>query len=160
MENFKVRAWCSDAVQEVFEMKYDCPFMLRKIKTTLDDRVFFQYRPSSTALISGIILDVMLFTGVYDRTAWRELPKEQKDFWKAYGFVPRGWMGIPIFAGDYIRVLSQQLPKKTELQELYHKGVEWNQKTCGFNITMSQPNHQGFKVLGNKYEGMIYESRK
>lgn len=161
MEQFKVRSWCCNGDQTEFEMKYDCPFILRQDehrKYRADDRAFFYYNPAFSSLIAGYILNVMLFTGVYDKTKWEELPEAQMNFWMPLiNYDIDSWQGIPIFEGDYIRVLSQQLPKKTELQHLYHKEVVWNPKTCGFNITMSQPNHQGFKVLGNKYEGMIYE---
>lgn len=154
-ENLRVRAWCSDN-KELHQMRYDAPF---KLTTHVHPWENFSYIDTVGTYYPSWIVDIMLFTGVYDQTKWRDLSIEMRNFWKEFGngIFPFAWRGIPVFEGDRIIIMSMTLPKDPEKREKYIKTVEWNEKTCGFNITMAQPNGKGIRVIGNKYEGDIYE---
>ena len=60
--------------------------------------------------------------------------------------------GKDIYKGDIVRLLSVTPPKDTKLPQLYQKVVEWNDKTCGWNIRPSRQNHKGYMVIGNIHE--------
>jgi hypothetical protein len=159
LENFRVRAWCCDYKQTEYEMKYDTPFTLKLQVHAFRDTTFYYYHPSLHSILGGKILDVMLFTGQYDNTAWNELSVDNQNFWTEFGLgaYPKFWKGIPIFEADMIHLASQQIPKDPERRKWYIKTVEWNEDTCGFNIRPVKPNSKGYRVLGNKYQGLIYE---
>ena len=59
-----------------------------------------------------------------------------------------------IYQGDKVTLLSAPPPKETKLPQLYVKTVEWNNKTCGFNIRPAKPNHKGYLIVGNIHENM------
>jgi hypothetical protein len=56
-----------------------------------------------------------------------------------------------IYRGDKVRLVSQ-ITVKTALLQIYDKIVEWNPKTCGWNIRPSRKNHKGYLMIGNIHE--------
>lgn len=56
-----------------------------------------------------------------------------------------------IYKGDKVMLLSQ-IVSQTEMPERYHKVVEWNDKTCGWNIRPMRKNHKGYLIIGNIHE--------
>ena len=50
-------------------------------------------------------LDAVLyqFTGLYDKTGWYELTRQEKNEWLKEGNLPSEWKGKPIYEGDKIR---------------------------------------------------------
>lgn len=59
--------------------------------------------------------------------------------------------GQGIYQGDKVRLLSQNIQETKQLQ-LYNKVVEWNNKTCGWNIRPIRKNHKGYLIIGNIHE--------
>jgi len=56
-----------------------------------------------------------------------------------------------IYRGDKVMLLCQ-IVAQTEMPEYYHKVVEWNNKTCGWNIRPIRKNHKGYLIIGNVHE--------
>jgi hypothetical protein len=59
--------------------------------------------------------------------------------------------GTAIYKGDKVR-LASQIAVQTKLPQLYDKIVEWNPKTCGWNIRPMRKNHKGYLIVGNIHE--------
>jgi hypothetical protein len=59
--------------------------------------------------------------------------------------------GKEIYKGDMVQLVSQQVIR-TKRPYLYDKVVDWNDKTCGWNIRPIRKNHKGYLIIGNIHE--------